>query len=106
MSFNERTLVTIEINGQAKEIAIIKGMSLLEILQKSKVAINSSCGGQASCGTCKVKVLKSGNEVSSMSKLEKEFFEFRDNTNLNRLACQIFPEENLQIKIIDQQIPK
>lgn len=106
MSFNKRTIV-VKCGGHKKQtLAIINGKSILDLLLGSKIEINHSCGGQASCGTCKVVLDKSDDNSLPMNDLELEYFQFRERQNHHRLSCQIFPNESLTIEIPQQSLPK
>ena len=56
--------VKIEINGDAsKTLEVPAGGKLLGTLADQKIFIPSACGGGATCGQCKVRVLSGGGEI-------------------------------------------
>jgi uncharacterized 2Fe-2S/4Fe-4S cluster protein (DUF4445 family) len=60
-----------------------EGESLLELAQRSGVAINASCGGEGVCGTCKVHIEKGAVETLPGMHLDADEF-----ARGFRLACQ------------------
>ncbi len=106
MSFNKRS-INVKYDGiKKRDLAIIDGKSLLEILLAAKIEINNSCGGQASCGTCKVKLVESNDVIHPINELEAEYFQYRQRDKNIRLACQVFPKSSLSIEVPDQNLPK
>ena len=55
--------VTININDGQKSLKVASGNSLLNTLAQEKIFLPSACGGQGSCGMCKVQVLDGGGEI-------------------------------------------
>lgn len=79
------------------KIPVMHGELLLEGLKRNKVPISSSCGGNATCGTCKFKVLK-GKSLPPES-LEKELIDDRGFFKEERLSCQFLVISDLEIEI-------
>lgn len=89
--------------------------SLLTIFNKNKVPLNQSCGGNATCGTCKVLVsckdtfgihLGLDKELQQRSDIESEFCNERPLEQNERLACQfncLFLEDE-KFKNLKQEI--
>ena len=74
------TFIPDEIN-----IEINKGSKLLDVLKKVEIYIDMPCGGEGTCGKCKVLVRKGVPEVSS---IEKDFLTEKEIEKGYRLACQ------------------
>jgi len=80
-----------------REITCGEGESLLDALRRAGVGVESVCGGQGTCGRCRVQVLSgdagepSSQEMETLSPslLEKGF----------RLACQLFPRGDLILHV-------
>jgi Na+-transporting NADH:ubiquinone oxidoreductase subunit F len=85
----------ITINGE-RELTVQGGKDLLSMLTAEKIFIPSACGGRATCGLCKLKVLEGAGpllptEEPFLSKEEKE-------SNV-RLSCQVKVRNDLKIEI-------
>lgn len=65
------------------------GESLLDLALKSKVPMNHTCGGNATCGTCLVRVVKGLENLPPREGLELEMAEDRGFAFDERLSCQI-----------------
>lgn len=92
------------INDQEEPLVVDGGGTLLQALFNEEIFVPSACGGQATCGMCKVRVLDGGGPVlpteeSNLTKVEKRLD--------TRLACQVkvksdmklwMPEEYFAIK--------
>lgn len=78
------------------------GETLLETAMRSGVHINASCGGNASCGKCRVKVLE-GN-VSSSIHPKISGWEYDSGV---RLACMTTPNGDVTIEVpLESQVDK
>ena len=90
----------ITLEPQGKKIACHPELSLLESLQKKDFDIIASiCGGEGTCGKCRIRILSGA--VSEPTEQERQALaesEIRDNI---RLACQTFPKESLSVNIIE-----
>ncbi len=87
---------SISINDKQREFTVKGGGSLLESLTAQKIFIPSACGGRATCGYCKVKVLQGGG---ALLPTEEPFLtpdERRDNV---RLSCMVKVRKDLRIEI-------
>lgn len=85
--------------NQKKTLVFDKPTNLLKLLIKNKIPINYSCDGNATCGTCRVKVLSSLENLKPRNSLEKELAKDREFDEDERLACQIKAHDGLKIKI-------
>ena len=96
----EKFLVTygecsININGD-RSLEVSGGDNLLNYLNQEKLFIPSACGGKATCGFCKVKVLSGGRNILPT---EEVFITKLERAEGLRLACQVKVMENLDIFI-------
>lgn len=84
MEFSENSKKFIYVEPDANK-------SCLEILIESKVSIPHSCGGNGTCGTCKVIVdnsyLKNASQTNS---IEAELAKDRGFKSNERLSCQLY----------------
>ncbi|QWC00160.1 2Fe-2S iron-sulfur cluster binding domain-containing protein [Mycoplasmatota bacterium] len=70
--------------------------TLLNILSNNKIFIPSACGGKATCGFCKVKVISGGGDVKPM---EEPFLSDQEKLDNVRLSCQVKVQDNIEIEI-------
>lgn len=96
----ERFLVTygecsININGE-RSLDVSGGDTLLNYLNQEKLFIPSACGGKATCGFCKVKVLSGGRNILPT---EEVYVTKQEKAEGVRLACQVKVMEDLEIFI-------
>ncbi|MEM8703967.1 MAG: adenylate/guanylate cyclase domain-containing protein [Pseudomonadota bacterium] len=73
------------------------GATLLEISRINDVPIASVCGGRARCSTCRVKVLDGGAALAAPGAAEKAVLARISADADVRLACQIRPQQNLEV---------
>lgn len=98
--FAERALVTygecsITINGE-KDLKVLGGDNLLAYLNQEKIFIPSACGGKATCGFCKMKILSGAGKILPT---EETFMTREEREQGIRLACQVKVKRALDIFI-------
>lgn len=86
----------VDINDGEEEIEVQGGGTLLAALIDNKIFIPSACGGQATCGVCKVRVLDGGGPVLPTESPFMSRQELRDQV---RLSCQVKVKSDLAIRI-------
>lgn len=86
----------IDVNAGEKSLEVDGGQSLLSGLIESKIFIPSACGGQGTCGFCKIKVLDGGGPILPTETPYIPRGERRDGV---RLACQVKIREDIKVKI-------
>jgi Na+-transporting NADH:ubiquinone oxidoreductase subunit F len=86
----------ISINAGERVLEVEGGQTLLETLNASQIYIPSACGGQGTCGYCKVTVLSGGGQVlpTELPLLARK--EIRAGV---RLACQVKVREAMALRI-------
>jgi len=82
-----------------KEITVKGGNNLLVNLFENKLFIPSACGGKATCGLCKVKVLEGAGLILPT---ERPFFTPAEIKNNMRLSCQVKVKNDLMIEIPEE----
>ncbi len=83
---------------EEKQFVVQGGGYLLANLTDNGIKVNSSCGGKATCGYCKVRVLSGGGELLPT----EEIFMSREETLENmRLACQVKVKNDVEIYVPD-----
>jgi len=89
----------VDVNDGSRELSIEGGVTILSALYGEEIFIPSGCGGQATCGQCKVRVL--GGDPTKVLPTEKPFLSRLELQQGTRLACQVKVKENLKLKIPD-----
>lgn len=103
MDSTSKTKITLETIYEHQEIShsIESGseLTLLEHLNLLNIPVDQSCGGNGTCGTCKVVVLQNANHLSIKNELEIEMSADRGFTESERLSCQSFVLGPVKISI-------
>lgn len=90
--------VKIKINGE-KELEVPAGGTLLSTLAEQKIFVPSACGGQGTCGMCRVQVNDGGGEILPT---EVGFFTRKEQKENWRLSCQVKVKEDIDITVSEQ----
>lgn len=80
-----------------KRVSVWESTSLLVAAQEAGVAISAVCGGIGVCQDCKIRLIK--GQVSDITGPEREAFSSEELAQGWRLACQVFPLEDLLIEV-------
>lgn len=80
-------------------IAASQGETILEALIRTKRAINHSCGGGGTCGTCRILIQGDLAIWPDRNEVEQEMAENRGFHQTERLACQVVAVEGLYFLI-------
>tara|TARA_B100000315_G_scaffold238912_1_gene257168 strand:+ start:3039 stop:4112 length:1074 start_codon:yes stop_codon:yes gene_type:complete len=96
----EKFLVTygecsVILNGD-KTFNVMGGESVLAYLNQHKLFIPSACGGKATCGFCKLKVLSGGGNILPT---EEVYVTKQESKEGYRLACQVKVKKDVNIYI-------
>jgi Na+-transporting NADH:ubiquinone oxidoreductase subunit F len=86
----------LDINAAEKSLEVNGGQTLLESLYANEIFIPSACGGQGTCGHCKITVLSGGGPVLPTETPLLTRKEIRSNI---RLACQVKIREDIYVRI-------
>jgi len=89
----------IDINAGERVLEVEGGQTLLSALIAEEIYIPSACGGQGTCGYCKMTVLSGGGPVLPT---ETPFFTRKEIRSGIRLACQVKVRENITAKIPEE----
>jgi Na+-transporting NADH:ubiquinone oxidoreductase subunit F len=87
----------ITINKQTK-VPVLGDDTVLRALAENKIFIPSACGGKATCGACKFRLLDSDSEILPT---EEAFLSAEERADGIRLACQVKVRGDMQIEIPD-----
>lgn len=92
----------LEPHSRRQEVEFIQGDSILEALLRADVEINNSCGGGASCGTCRIRINMNRPDAvlpDLPGEIEEEFRQDRSFTKEERLSCQTLAKRGLEILV-------
>ncbi len=81
-------MFTIKMLPSGKEIKIDSESTLLEAFKENGVYIKSTCGGYASCGCCKVKIIEGKENLEKIGFPELQLLGNVFHITKERLACQ------------------
>lgn len=95
---------TIKVYPEGKIVDYNKGEKLLDILQDSGVILESPCGGNGTCGKCKVKILS--GEFNEITEEEKRRLKKEELENGVRLSCLITPKGNVEVELLNAKSKK
>ena len=81
---------------EGKAVQAPKGVPILEIARSAGIPIEGPCGGDGTCGKCRVRALGSLSEYSDM---EKKHLSDEDRARGIRLACQARVCSNVTVEV-------
>ena len=87
--------VTLTVNGDTK-LTVDQGNSVMATLNENGIYLPSACGGKASCGQCKLQILKGGGEILDSEKPHFTRKEIKENW---RLGCQAKVKGDMEVKV-------
>ncbi len=102
----KRKLTVLSDDGYKNELDIEGGERLLSLLQNRGFNIPAACGGMATCGQCKVKLLTDAGSYTSVEtphfdmrtrEASKKFLEEGIGDGYVRLACQVRAEKDINM---------
>ncbi|MFV2061579.1 MAG: NADH:ubiquinone reductase (Na(+)-transporting) subunit F [Gammaproteobacteria bacterium] len=82
--------------NEEKTVQFHVGQKLLQALAQTNLFLASACGGQGTCGQCKVCVKKGGGEILAT---ETSHINKRESKIGYRLACQVAVKQDMEIEI-------
>ncbi len=88
-------------NGKTQVVAAESGENLLAVLRREGFVVLSPCGGNGTCGKCKV---KARGMLSPLTETEKRFLTEETIQSGVRLACQTTIEGDFEIELFDAEI--
>ncbi|OGW83183.1 MAG: hypothetical protein A3C47_05445 [Omnitrophica bacterium RIFCSPHIGHO2_02_FULL_51_18] len=81
-------MLKIHFQNKGITINIPEGMSILEAAMQHQIPIYHTCGGNCSCSTCRVVVLKGAKNLSPIESSEAQVLDAFDLKPPCRLGCQ------------------
>ncbi len=86
---NPASTFRIDLQPLGRRIGLTAGQTLLEAAQASGLELVAVCGGNGSCGTCRVRVVS--GQLSALTSIEAHELEEAEISTGYRLACQALP---------------
>ena len=87
-------------------LEIPQGLSVLEAALEHRVPLYHTCGGNASCSTCRVLVLKGAENLSPIEEAESQVLDAFDLKTPHRLGCQaLVMSGEVEVEIPDRTKP-
>ena len=93
--FTDTSPRTVTINDE-RQFTAQGGRDLLSMLTAEKIFIPSACGGRATCGLCKLKVL---DGAGPLLPTEEPYLDEQERNSHVRLSCQVKVRNDLKIEI-------
>ncbi|MDZ7262883.1 MAG: ASKHA domain-containing protein, partial [candidate division KSB1 bacterium] len=81
-------------------VPVLPGTSLLTASERAGFRLPSICGGQGTCGKCKVRILQG---TSSFTSLEQESLSSEERQQGIHLACQTLVHQNLTVEMLTEE---
>ncbi len=78
-------------------IEVPKDSNLMDILMENGVPVASSCGGQAVCAKCLVKVVEGKENMSPETTDEADMRDIHEWSKSERLSCQVKVQGDITI---------
>ena len=76
------------------DVSVQEGANLLDIIRQVNLPIKSSCGGEGTCGECRVKILSGTKAENAAKRLPADIL-----SQGFVLACQTIIEDNLSVQL-------
>ena len=87
---------------QNVEVDVDPSKSLLKIAQQNGIKIKSICGGIASCGECRVKIIEGDNSIPEPGKPELNMIGTSYFLDGRRLSCQVHCFGSVTVDLTEQ----
>ena len=91
--------ITVMDSDVVRAIPFSPGVSVQEILASAGISVRSGCRGDGACGLCLVEI--EAGEAASPNKTERLVIPPEQLARNIRLACQLLPENDLQLRVIN-----
>lgn len=88
---------TIDLEPVGRRVQVMSGSTLLAAAQAAGVELVAVCGGNGSCGTCRVRLVT--GELSPLTLVEEAELAPDEITVGFRLACQVHPVSDIRLEI-------
>ena len=96
----------IRIKGREQAISSSPAISILNLLQRNRVSIQTLCGGRAQCGRCLIRILSGAEMMNKKNQREIIRLKAMNAGEDMRLACQSYTRGDIEIEIINSGRPR
>jgi len=93
--------ITIQFEPEGRKVVTDPGQKILDIAEESGIGIRSECGGNATCGKCRV-VIQDQSRVSELTDPEKKLLSESEISAGYRLACCTTATGDLVVEIPEE----
>ena len=100
MSENKKYHISFDPIGKTTDI--LPGASLMEASWMAGISLASVCGGNRTCGQCRV--IAKGDTLSPPTQEEKKLLTQEDLDKGYRLACCVYPQGDLKVHIPEKSL--
>ncbi len=91
----------IRVKGRGGAISSSSAISLLNLLQRNGIPVETICGGRAQCGRCLLRILKGAETMNKKNQIEIARLVALNAGEDMRLACQSFTRGDIEIEIMN-----
>jgi adenylate cyclase len=91
----------IHIEGREQPVTSSPAVSILVLLQRAEVPIQTVCGGRAQCGRCLIQVLEGAERMNRLGAAEAFRLKALEAGPGYRLACQSYLRGDARIRIVN-----
>ena len=85
--------------GHDAPVDVPNGMTVLLAARRAGIELNHYCGGQCSCGTCRVEIIEGAHNLSSPQGMEPAVLGSSRAGAGDRLACQAQVLGTVRVKV-------
>ena len=96
-------VLAVRLPAEERRITFAPGRSLREILDETDIRVRAGCNGSGTCGLCRVKIVEGQSDKPSQNELISLGAGLLSQGV--RLACQVRPDDDLQIEILSLSPP-
>ena len=97
--------MTIIYKSEKKPLKVNNEDNLLKLCLSHKIPLSHSCGGMASCGTCRVIITDGLSSLAQRNNLEQKMANDRTFKDHERLACQLKLNSSFQFVLPGEEKP-
>jgi ferredoxin len=91
----------VRIKGKEEAISSSPAISILNLLQRNGIPIQTLCGGRAQCGRCMIRILSGAEGMNKKNQREIIRLQAMNAGEDIRLACQSYARGDTEIEIIN-----
>ena len=95
----------IRIKGRDEAISSSPAISILNLLQRNGISIQTVCGGRAQCGRCLIRIMSGAGGMNKKNQRELIRLQALNAGQDMRLACQSYTRGDIEIEIINSGQP-